>query len=556
MGDKDRKDNKAAKVPLREDVAAIDRQILRLLLKRHNLLEKIRNKGRIETADEIFLREAWQREVARVSKDAELSGRFFSLMQNVGFMPKPAEDEAGKREAFNLAPSREAARFSFAAPLDSRLCRYWLYVAACAGRPISMAPAPQSDAVVDCVQALAQMGGAITREDDALICRRASPLGCPDKALFAGNSEFNFYLILAHYLGRHSRCKILGDAGLQLADFSFLRGFLTKMGARIVYIVPKSSGLPVRLECSGILPASVTATPDLPEAFLQALILAAPFYSRPIGFNLSAHPRRESILARVLPILESCGATFTEGNRFINLQPSGLVPPENPKLPLDPEIACFILGLLEPLGGEGKLFGGWPVWPESTALWNLLLFARLPWKNTGSEISVDNREPLNKFSIASAPEELVANLPPMATPFLTALAVCAASRGGESSLPPAILEDETAADFLRICGCSASDEGLISRAEGGGEDRVWNAPTPGWAMALALVACAREKQRGYSLGNPGIIGELWPSWWTFYNSLPNPRPRKTAPTTPPATKRRRILTDIVAEPPELKDEDL
>ncbi|MDE5832626.1 MAG: 3-phosphoshikimate 1-carboxyvinyltransferase [Desulfovibrio sp.] len=557
MGDKEGKGRGEGRLSLKEEAAAVDRQILRLLLKRHNLLEKMRKSGRLDTADEIYLRESWQREVARVSKDAELSSRFFALMQNARFMPKPAgpDEETGRlREAFNLAPSRSPAKFSLIAPPDSAQSRSWLYVAACAGAPLCLSPAPAGDAAVDFIQALTQMGAAVTREENAAVCRGLSPMGYPDKVLFAGDSAYNFYLILAHYIGRHSHCKISGGADLKLADFSAIRNFLAKMGARMIHIVPKSSGLPVRLECSGILPPSVVATPELPAAFLRALILAALFYEKPLGFDLSGHPRRASILARVLPILENCGATFTAGEDFINIQPTSVAVPERPSLALDPEISCFILGVAAPLGGNASLAGRWPEWPETTALWNLLLFAGAPWKKERDKISVEAAGSLEKFLIADAPEEIQAPLPDWAFPLLTALAVCAALKGGDSSLPRSALAKDETVDFLRICQCRADEDGHIRRMDEPLKDRSWNAPAPGWAMALALAACARERDQHFSLGNPGIALELWPAWWTFYNSLPSPRLKKETPE-PPAIKRRRILTQVAAELPEPREED-
>lgn len=554
MSERERRGGKGGSV--REDVAAIDRQILGLLLKRRNLLEKTRVKGRLDAADEKYLREAWQKETARVSKDPELSGRFFSLMQSVSFLPRPGDEEASgaaRRDAFNLAPPRQAARVDLPLPADSRATRSWLYTAAAAGQPIRVAPSAQSDPIVDFVQVLAQMGGAVTREDDAVSCRKAAPMGAPDKVLFVGDSEFNFYLVLAHYLGRHSHCKITGETGLKLADFSRLREALTALGARLVHIVPKSSGLPARLECSGVLPPALVAGPELPAGFVQALLLAAPFYPAPIGFDLAARADRERILARVLPIFEKCGATFGRDGDGVNIQPSSLAIPAKPFLPADPEIAGFLLALVEALGGEATLKGAWPEWPEASDLWNLLTFAGLDWRKTAGEVGVALAEPIKRFKIATAPENLLNNLPPSIEPLLAALAVCAVLNKGDADLPPALLAKEETTDFLRAAGCVADEDGKLRLA---GESRTsWNAPGPGWAMALAVAACARSGRGGFALGNPGIVASLWPSWWAVYNSLPTPRLKKETAEREEPVKRRRILTTAVATPPEIKEED-
>ena len=81
-----------ARRPLRDVVSDIDKDILRLLMRRHNLLRKMHNaKGFLDPSEEKGLREAWEAAVSRVSRDARLSSRFFSLMQEVEFLPRPED---------------------------------------------------------------------------------------------------------------------------------------------------------------------------------------------------------------------------------------------------------------------------------------------------------------------------------------------------------------------------------------------------------------------------------------------------------------------------------
>ena len=84
-----------ARKPLREVVCEIDRDILRLLLRRNNLLERMRgDKPRLDSAEEKNIRESWEAAVSHISRDARLSGHFFSLMQEVEFQPRPASARA------------------------------------------------------------------------------------------------------------------------------------------------------------------------------------------------------------------------------------------------------------------------------------------------------------------------------------------------------------------------------------------------------------------------------------------------------------------------------
>ncbi|HAS90541.1 MAG TPA: 5-enolpyruvylshikimate-3-phosphate synthase, partial [Desulfovibrio sp.] len=73
-------------------------------------------------------------------------------------------------------------------------------------------------------------------------------------------------------------------------------------------------------------------------------------------------------------------------------------------------------------------------------------------------------------------------------------------------------------------------------------DEAWSAPTPFFGIALGLMAWMRP---GISMENPGDITDLWPRYWTLYNSLPeinglkDPEVKKKDEST----TRRRIKID-------------
>ena len=200
---------------LRETVCDIDRDILRMLMRRHNLIKRMYNaKGFLEPAEEKSIRESWEAAVSRVSRDPRLSGRFFTLMQEVEFLPRPGEDGEAQRPAFNLAPADMPVRLSMPAPRSCRLTRAWATLAACTGQAVRIAPALMNDPVVDCVKLLNQLGAHANRDDGAVHVAAGTPLGTPDKVLHVGDSSWNFYLALGHYLGRPSRTKFTGGAAL------------------------------------------------------------------------------------------------------------------------------------------------------------------------------------------------------------------------------------------------------------------------------------------------------------------------------------------------------
>lgn len=553
-----------ARRPLRDVVCEIDRDILRLLLRRTNLLTKMRGaKPRLEAAEEKALREAWEAAVARVSRDARLSGHFFSLMQEVEFLPRPAaHDEADAPEgaaarepqhtAFNLAPAPKPVRLRLAAPLACRATRAWLMLAAASGQALRLEPCLMNDPIVDCVKMLNQAGAALTREDDGVTARQAAPLGAPDKVLHAGDSAWNFFLLLGHYLGRPSRAKFTGEAGLKLANFSAVRHFLPTLGARLVPVVPKSEGLPARLECSGILPDSVSLPADVPAELAESLLLAAPGYEQGLTLDLAAHAEREHILARMMPILRAAGAdAYVEGTA-VRVHPGPLQLPERPEVDMEPELALFLLALPLALGGEVRLAGRWSALPAARAGWDALHRFGLDLRMQGADVLARSKAPLKTLPRWEPP----ADFPAAWSSLPLALTACSALRGGEAALPvlPAGTDMVTAESFLHAVGLEHDGTGILRKISQDSPRPAWNAPNPVWALALALTACASPHQK---LGNPGVMTELYPAFWALYNSLPEPGARSARKAEEPATAtRRRIITDVVAvAPPENRDDE-
>lgn len=563
---------------LRETVCDIDRDVLRMLMRRHNLIRRMYNaKGFLEPAEEKSIRESWEAAVSRVSRDPRLSGRFFTLMQEVEFLPRPGEDGEAQRPAFNLAPADLPVRLSMAAPRACRLTRAWIALAACHGQSVRIAPALMNDPVVDCVKLLNQLGAHVNRDDGAVHVAAGAPLGTPDKVLFVGDSAWNFYLLLGHYLGRPSRTKFTGGAALKLADLSAVRRFLPLMGARLVHVVPKSDGFPVRIECSGVLPGKVVFPADAPVELAEGIMLAAPAYERAITLDLAAMPGRELAFARILPVLEAAGADVRREGDTLHFQPCALTIPVEPDLPAEPELAVFLMGLAPALGGEVRLEGRWPEWPGAEAGLQLL-------RRTGARVECSATEMLARSQkpLAGLPGDfaLPEGLPASWRPLAVALSAMTALRGGHATLPAGLEAEETVVEsYLHAAGLALDAEGRLTAWKPGEEmpeteepdeegrpvrkprpalqARGWNAPDATWAVALALAACARGNQEGFKLGNPGVLTELYPPFWVLYNNLPEPhmtREHREAPAEP-ARNRRRVITNAVAVPPPLEDED-
>lgn len=558
-----------ARRPLRDVVSDIDRDILRLLMRRHNLLRKMHNaKGFLEPAEEKGLREAWEAAVSRVSRDARLSSRFFSLMQEVEFLPRP-EDGEERRVAFNLAPPAAPVKLEMEAPLACRATRAWLFLAAASGQPLTLGPCLMNDPIVDCVKLFNQMGAALTREDGSVAASAAAPMTAPDKVLHVGDSAWNFYLALAFYLGRPSRTKFTGDSSLKLGDFSPLRRLMPSLGARLVHVVPKSDGFPIRVECSGALPDSIRFPAEAPIELAEALLLAAPFNENPLTIDISAHPDKETLKGRTLPILRQAEARLEENGDVIRVEPAALTIPRRPALPMEAELALFLLALAPALGGKVVLKGTWPRCPGAQSGLALLQTCGAELVKGDDAVSCAAAAPITTLTSAAL-AALDENFPADWLPLPIALAAAAALRDGNAELP-ALRDSQLRADaqgFLMDLGLDALDGKIRPRAaapapegeEDGEERRVerhpWNAPTPVWALALAVAACAHGARIGFKLGNPGVITALYPAFWALYNSLPEPRMQRPAEKAAPAApKRRRVITNAIAVLPEPRDED-
>ncbi len=71
---------------------------------------------------------------------------------------------------------------------------------------------------------------------------------------------------------------------------------------------------------------------------------------------------------------------------------------------------------------------------------------------------------------------------------------------------------------------------------------AWSAPSPVWALCLALGAYLRPQIK---LANPGAATELLPNFWHIYNGLPKPTwqrpPKKEEEPDEQQPRRRRII---------------
>lgn len=535
-----------------ESLIDLDRRIQSDLAKRAKLLGKLCGHGHISVEDEKFLREHWQNAVARRAGDNTVAGQVFIFLQGLGANCSAASEKIAS-EPYALYSSRRALDFCMRAPLDSLACSAWLYLAAATGQPLELNPAAQNEAIEDLLHILGQLGARRERSGDAVLLQAAPPLGRPDIVAQAGGCPFNLYLLICHYLGAGSRVKIIGDSALQLLDISFLRKILPSLGARLVHMIPKSSGLPCRIECSGMLPPAFHADSGIPADFILALLLCAPFYERQFAVDLSAIADRERIFAALLPIFEQAGVSCNLVSSTLNFAPGQLLLPQKPLVPMDLGLAGFLLAMAQACGGDIQLAGELPAPGVAAFAPESLQRAGVKWSRLQNGLQSLSGKALHSFNAGKL--DLRGNEKAAPVPALfCCLAAIAALTGGSASLPENIVAMANENGFFDAAGLGVDVDGRVEKS-GAKDLPVWNAPDANWAMALGLAALVNCRRPKIQLSNPAITRKAWIPFWQFLNLFTRPLRQAPEDSREAVKKSRRIRTGAIAIPPQIREED-
>ena len=576
---------KTSNLTVLNNVLDLDRAILKLIGRRcHYIAMLRRHRGQrdavAETNTERDLRLAWEEAAQSVSSDPKLARQMFTLLQEIKPLSDYEQQAQSGKEAFNLAPSPEPADIDLPLIPSLRQAALHIFMSAASGSELRLPGQILHDGLIDLIKALNQVGGRLAWDAQGLITGRAGDgLRFADKVVYAGEDPLHFYLLSALALASPGKVKFTGGSGLKLADLSVWRNTLPAFGARQAHLVPKSNGLPVHIECSAMFPDSVDLPAATPQDGLVALLLAAPFWETPIKLNGAANPAWATALAEALPVLKSCGVIFSQTGdviQFDGQKPTGL--PESPALPLDPLLSALFLAIAAFHPGRVKLAGALSQTdPEATALSRLLKWAGVALQSKDGGVSVfrpQEAQGKDKFSAPKDKSPVTADsgaaldapphegLPAAYTPVLLLLAAARAKDTkrpvplppldfGEPAFGDAEDLDSTelplyAREFLDLLGADyvpeKSGKPAIIRvaARLKPQTGAWTAPSPVWALCLALGAYLRPQIK---LANPGAATELLPNFWHIYNGLPKPTWQRTPKEEKPDEKprRRRII---------------
>ena len=571
--DDGRGQEKSSNLTVLNNVLDIDRAIIKLIGRRSHYIAMLRrHRGQrdaaAETNTERALRLSWEEAAQSVSTDPKLSRQLFKLLQEINPLSDHERQAQEGKEAFNLAPSPEPVDIALPLLPSLREAAFHVFLAVAGGSALHLPGQILSDALIDFVKGLNQVGGHLSWDADGNITNRAGSVPkFGDRVIYAGEDSLHFYLLCALALASPGKVKFTGGSGLKLADLSAWRNTLPFLGARQAHLVPKSNGLPVHIECSALFDESVELPEFTPADGLCALLLAAPFWGVPIKLDGAANPAWDAVLNEILPIFKRNGINFTREQSSVSF--SGEKPaaiPENPSLTPDPLLSTLILSIAALNPGKVTLAGAPDKnAPGAEALYKLMDWAALRLEVKGNGLSVfrpERDKRADSGPVGPAPESpSQAGLLPEHAPVLLLLAAAKARDSRQAvPLPPLTFKADLGEDgpgeefplyaqeFLDLLGATYTPSkgdapGTVrTAARLAPQSGAWTAPSPVWGICLALGAYLRPQIK---LANPGIVTELMPNFWRLYNGLPKPEWQRR-PKEEPAheqTRRRRVIVD-------------
>lgn len=538
------------------DILSIDQELMKLIHRRSNILHNLRSM-RNWSAKEKTLREAWEEEAARLSRDPMLVRRLFGLLQEIEVLQ---EKEIGAPRVFLLSPPRQPVDITLPGMPDQDLFQLFMGLAAAFGAPVALRSPQVGDAPFELMKALNHAGAEMSvSPEKGELCGGRGVVRFADQLVHAGDDALNFYLLSSLALRDVGKVKFTGGGALKTANLAAWRNTLPQCGARFVSLVPKSSSLPAHQECSAVFASPVALGGELPREAVFALTGASCAFGAPVEFDGSRNPWFERSLDALLPALGKAGVSFRRAPGFLRVEP-GILMPRMPELPLDPWLTAVFLAFPLMAGGRAAISGRWDAdGPAAASLAKLLEAAGL--ELAVSALGIEGRCG-KKLAKDADPARVAAAAANLETRFLPlALVLLAAAAQGAGGAPCVLagsdgdrLDPALAQDFLERLGFVLQGDTIRPRPDAHeSQDRTWTSPDAAWALAYSLGSYLRP---GLKLANPGMVAQVMPSYWTsFFNGLPTPSLAARPKPEPQAPKpRRRIIAGEGVWPEEKEEE--
>ncbi|OEU70648.1 MAG: 5-enolpyruvylshikimate-3-phosphate synthase [Desulfovibrio sp. S3730MH75] len=533
------------KPSLLHEIRDLDERLISMISRRNFLMGKAASKRKekgLPLADpdqERRIFEIWTTKSADEKFNLKAARRVFEQLNTLAYTCV-SHPENRNLPSYSLSPARRPVKVTIDGPCSLFQSQLWMALAAMCSADAKMAPLSVNDQLTSLAKAFNQAGGHLSWEGDTIESRAGEGVSFEDKLVFAGDDPMTMYLVIAFGLKDPGKFKIAGGPILKQYDSRVLTPILDPLGARLNTLDLQSHGLPARLECGGNLATSVTMLEDSPSKFAAALTLAGWTYPKGLTIKFEKDWAGISDIKDAVDVLSACGikANLSDTECVIPATETFSFP-EEPKIALDPELSAAILSLPAFAGGNVTIKGTWPKnSPKAIDALKMLDLGGVNVKVTDSEISSTK---------GAQPKSVIFDLDQAADlfPIGMALAINSDTECSLNNIKNVALFEQ-GVELLERLGLeyTRTDDGIKIAPGKIQWDEAWNAPTPYFGIALGLMAYIRP---GLSIQNPGDLTDLWPRYWTLYNSLPEidglKDPQVKDVEDDAKSKRRRIKID-------------
>ena len=527
---------------LLDEIKELDARLLSLVSRRNYLMGKAASKrkqkglplGDPDMERRIF--ETWTTEAGHKKFDVKTARRVFEQLNNLAYAGV-AKPETRKLSTYVMSPPQKPVDVTFDGPGSLFQSKLWIALCAAAGAEAKMGPLCVNDEITELIKSLNQAGAHLSWEGEAVESREGEGIEYEEKLVFAGDNAMTMYIAIAFGLKTVGKFKIAGGPLLKQYDSRPLAEILSPLGARLNTLDLHSHGLPARLECGGRMASSIEISEDIPAEFIAALTLAAWTYPQGLTVKFAEGWHGADLLKEVVAVLKKCGvkAKLSETECSVPATKEITVP-EQPAVALEPELCAALLSIPAFSNGQVTINGSWP---KSAVAEDALQTL----KNGGVNIEISKGSITATKGEAAAEASFDSGNANDLFPVGLALAINSRTECKVSNIADEVLFEQ-GIEMLERLGIKyeRGEEELTVLPGRLKWDEAWSAPTPFFGIALGLMAWMRP---GISMENPGDITNLWPRYWTLYNSLPeinglkDPEVKKKDEST----TRRRIKID-------------
>lgn len=506
------------RMSLLDEIKELDARLLSIVSRRNYLMGKAASKrkqkglplGDPDMERRIF--ETWTAEASNKKFDLKTARRVFEQLNNLAYATV-AKPENRKLSTYILSPPNKPVNVTFDGPCSLFQSKLWLALAAATAADTTLAPLCINNQITELVKAFNQAGAHLSWDGEAVESRNGDGIEFEDKLIFAGDDPMTLFLVLAFGLKAPGKFKVAGGPILKQYDSRPLATILAPLGARLNTLDLQSHGLPARLECGGRMASSIEIAEDTPAEFAAALTLAAWTYPQGLTLKFAEGWAGASLLNEAVTVLKACGvkAKLSATECTVPATKTAVFP-EQPRIGLEPELCAALLSIPAFSGGKITVNGTWPKG-------NPVAEDAIKALSNGG-INLDISKDSITATKGSISDDLVMSVGNAAALFPVGLALAVNSRSECTikNIDNAVLFEQ-GIELLERLGIKyeRGDEELTITPGRLKWDEAWFAPTPFFGIALGLLAWMRP---GISMENPGDLTDLWPRYWTLYNSLP------------------------------------